>query len=42
MRNDINKPNPKEIKPGEKINHGLRSAPKTQRPPKPPSQNKNG
>lgn len=27
------------ITPGEKINHGLKPAPQTPRPPKPPSQN---
>ncbi|MDK2600772.1 hypothetical protein QO179_25070 [Bacillus stercoris] len=41
MKKDIDKSDPREIKPGSTVNHGRRSAPKTKRPPKPSSQNIN-
>jgi hypothetical protein len=37
----INEKRVPKINPSPKINHGVKQPPKTVRPPKPPSQNKN-
>lgn len=37
----MNEKNNPKIQPGKKINHGLKTPPKTPRPPKPPSQDRN-